>query len=51
VSQIASGTQTTAAVSGPVVVMVSTGFERSKTFTYAHNGRASVSAQPMPKVN
>jgi hypothetical protein len=50
-SQLKAGTQTTTAASGPVIFTVRTGWEKSQNYTYAHNGRVSVSAQPIPTVN
>lgn len=47
-SQLQSGTQTTTAASGPVILTVRTGWEKSNNYTYALNGRISVSAQPVP---
>jgi hypothetical protein len=47
-SQLQSGTQTTTAASGPVILTVRTGWEKNNNYTYALNGRITVSAQPVP---
>jgi hypothetical protein len=51
VSQMKSGVQATAVPAGPVIFFAHTGFESSSVYTYAHNGRVTVSAQPIPTVN
>ena len=33
------------------VAIINSGSEKQQTITYAHNGRVTVTAQPMPKVN
>lgn len=48
VSQMTSGVQATAVPAGPVIFFAHSGFESSSVYTYAHNGRVSVSAQPIP---
>jgi hypothetical protein len=49
--QLQAGVQATPIVAGPVIFYSHSGWEKSQNYTYAHNGRISVSAQPIPTVN
>jgi hypothetical protein len=49
--QLASGVQATPVVAGPVIFFTHSGWEKSQNYTYAYNGRVSVSAQPVPTAN
>lgn len=49
--QLQAGIQSTPVVAGPVIFFSHSGWEKSQNYTYAHNGRITVSAQPIPTVN
>jgi hypothetical protein len=50
VSQLRAGTQANTVASGGIYFTYYTGFEANQIFTFAFNGKVTVSAEPMPKV-
>jgi hypothetical protein len=51
ISQVAEGTETRTAYGGVFYMQYSVGSDASINLTYAHNGKVTVTAQPMPKAN
>ena len=49
VSYVAGSVQQNMAPAGPVIFLYYTGNEQTNSLVYAHNGKVTVSAQPLPK--